>query len=188
MGEDGSAEERIKSLLGDSSDRGGLVRRRIVRRPLSGGYHAQPMVFSEVSPLATQAHAGFGRALHRAVSIDRCGELGWRGQRTRMCICSLSCKLPHSMHSTLKVKAVLACCAQREREAAGSPSLVGGDPLSEMLMHLAATRKGDSSYCHITPYPSHPVPPCLAPYCHVPSIRYTPSISTYPNLSHPILP
>lgn len=47
MGEDGSAEERIKSLLGDSAERGGLVRRRIVRRPLSG-YHAQPMVFSEV--------------------------------------------------------------------------------------------------------------------------------------------
>ena len=48
MGEDGAAEERIKSLLGDSgTDRNGLVRRRIVRRPLSG-YQAQPMVFSEV--------------------------------------------------------------------------------------------------------------------------------------------
>ena len=47
MGEegDGSAEERIRTLLGDGSDRG-LARRRI-RRPLSGGYQSQGLVFSE---------------------------------------------------------------------------------------------------------------------------------------------
>ena len=48
MGEegDGSAEERIRTLLGDGSDRG-LARRRI-RRPLSGGYQSQSgLVFSE---------------------------------------------------------------------------------------------------------------------------------------------
>jgi len=72
-----SSADRIKSLLGDSSaDRAGLVRRRIVRRPLSG-YQAQPMVFSE-------------------------------------------------------------------RDSA-SPSLASGDPLSEMLMHLAASRKEQSA-------------------------------------------
>ncbi|KAL1526314.1 hypothetical protein AB1Y20_015029 [Prymnesium parvum] len=75
MGEDGTAEERLKSLLGDSSDRAGLARRRIVRRPLSG-YQAQSMLFSE-------------------------------------------------------------------RDAASS--LAAGDPLSEMFMHLAATRKEQSS-------------------------------------------
>lgn len=78
MGEDSSAEERIKALLGDSV--AGLARRRILRRPLSGssGYQSQAsMVFSE-----------------------------------------------------------------RERDIS-SPSLV--DPLSEMLMQLAATRKGHDS-------------------------------------------
>jgi len=45
LSEDSSAEERIKSLLGDAADRG---RRRIVRRPLgSGGYGSQALVFAE---------------------------------------------------------------------------------------------------------------------------------------------
>lgn len=43
---DASAEERIKSLLSDS-DRGGLMRRRIVRRPLSGAYTSQSLSFAE---------------------------------------------------------------------------------------------------------------------------------------------
>lgn len=43
---DGSAEERIRSLLGEGSDRG-LARRRI-RRPLGGSYQSQGgLVFSE---------------------------------------------------------------------------------------------------------------------------------------------
>jgi len=49
MGEssEASAEERIKSLLGDSGERGlAAARRRVVRRPL-GGYQAQTIVFSE---------------------------------------------------------------------------------------------------------------------------------------------
>ena len=49
MGEEGegggSAEERIRTLLGDGSDRG-LARRRI-RRPLGGGYQSQGLVFSD---------------------------------------------------------------------------------------------------------------------------------------------
>ena len=44
-GEGGSAEERIRTLLGDGADRG-LARRRI-RRPLGGGYSAQGLAFSE---------------------------------------------------------------------------------------------------------------------------------------------
>ena len=44
-GEGGSAEERIRTLLGDGADRG-LARRRI-RRPLGGGYAAQGLAFSE---------------------------------------------------------------------------------------------------------------------------------------------
>ena len=45
---DASAEERIKSLLSDN-DRGGLMRRRIVRRPLSNGtYTSQSLSFAEV--------------------------------------------------------------------------------------------------------------------------------------------
>jgi len=50
MGEgDASAEERIKSLLGDPGERGlAAARRRVVRRPLGGGgYQAQTIVFSE---------------------------------------------------------------------------------------------------------------------------------------------
>ena len=43
---DGSAEERIRTLLGDGSDRG-LARRRI-RRPLGGSYQSsQGLVFAE---------------------------------------------------------------------------------------------------------------------------------------------
>ena len=72
LSEDSSAEERIKSLLGDAADRG---RRRIVRRPLgSGGYGSQALVFAE-----------------------------------------------------------------RDRD--GGSSSPGGDPLSELLAHLAASRK-----------------------------------------------
>lgn len=74
MGEDGTAEERLKSLLGDSSDRGGLVRRRIVRRPLSSGYQAQPMVYSEVTlgPCAGQSRKRLRREVWvKAFSIPR---------------------------------------------------------------------------------------------------------------------
>ena len=45
-GEGGSAEERIRTLLGDSAGSAGLARRRI-RRPLGGGYAAQGLAFSE---------------------------------------------------------------------------------------------------------------------------------------------
>lgn len=105
MGEDGTTEERIKSLLGDSSDRGGLVRRRIVRRPLSG-YQAQPIVFSEVSHLPVRL---------------RQGQPFFSSPIMRISIC---------------------VCPQRD----APPALVSGDPLSEMLMHLAATRKGALSF------------------------------------------
>ena len=49
IGGETSAEERIKSLLGDPSDRGlAAARRRVVRRPFgSGGYQAQAIIFSE---------------------------------------------------------------------------------------------------------------------------------------------
>lgn len=50
MGDDEqvSAEERIKSYLGEPSDRGVPARRRVIRRPLGGGgYQAQTIVFSE---------------------------------------------------------------------------------------------------------------------------------------------
>lgn len=43
---DGTAEERIRALVGDGSERA-LARRRIVRRPLGGSYQTQPLIFGE---------------------------------------------------------------------------------------------------------------------------------------------
>lgn len=80
-----SAEERLKSLLGES-DRGGLIRRRIVRRPLSSGSYV-----------------------------------------------SQSLNPPHCFSERERP-------SQRERDN-GSPSLRNADPLSDLLSHLAASRK-----------------------------------------------
>jgi hypothetical protein len=66
-----SAEERIRTLLGEAGERGlAAARRRVMRRPLgSGGYQAQSIIFSERdrdSPASGLASEPLSELLHLA--------------------------------------------------------------------------------------------------------------------------
>ena len=112
-GEGGSAEERIRTLLGDSAGSAGLARRRI-RRPLGGGYAAQGLAFSE-------REAGGGDSLNELLAHLTASRAGLAGHPS-------SSRARDAADSTAALTALEKMLAEEEARPSFAQGIVENTP------------------------------------------------------------